>query len=142
MALKSELSPNFWYTLSVYEIRFKNKSVEINKLWSVRIGKAKFWINEWMVEIHYFWISTTAIGTVYLLHIYFSCSLPFNTFFKISKFKLQNQWFLRLWFLLAEFGLDMFKCENGKTISMSLYCDFIDNCGDNSDEKDCGKSNL
>ena len=33
---------------------------------------------------------------------------------------------------------DMFRCDNGKCIPVSLYCDFIDHCDDNSDEKNCG----
>ena len=33
----------------------------------------------------------------------------------------------------------MYQCDNGKCISSSLYCDFEDHCGDNSDESYCGK---
>ena len=32
----------------------------------------------------------------------------------------------------------MYQCGNGKCISNSLYCDFEDHCGDNSDENNCG----
>ena len=31
----------------------------------------------------------------------------------------------------------MFKCDNGKCISTSKVCDYIDDCADNSDEKNC-----
>ena len=33
----------------------------------------------------------------------------------------------------------MYQCDNGKCISSSLYCDFENHCGDNSDEIYCGK---
>ena len=33
----------------------------------------------------------------------------------------------------------LFQCDNRKCISMSLYCDFRDDCGDLSDETHCGR---
>ena len=35
----------------------------------------------------------------------------------------------------------MFQCANGRCVSMALFCDFVDNCGDNSDEQRCGGYN-
>ncbi|XP_070571255.1 G-protein coupled receptor GRL101-like [Ptychodera flava] len=32
---------------------------------------------------------------------------------------------------------DSFQCSNGQCIPISFYCDFIDQCGDNSDEEKC-----
>ena len=34
---------------------------------------------------------------------------------------------------------DLFKCSNGPCINIELNCNGADNCGDNSDEQDCGK---
>ena len=36
-------------------------------------------------------------------------------------------------------GVDMFKCDSGRCIPISLFCDFHDHCGDGSDETMCGK---
>ena len=32
-----------------------------------------------------------------------------------------------------------FKCSDGTCVSMSVFCDFKQDCLDNSDESDCGK---
>ena len=32
---------------------------------------------------------------------------------------------------------DQFSCHNGKCIDKKFACDLVDDCGDNSDEKDC-----
>ena len=34
---------------------------------------------------------------------------------------------------------DVFKCRNGPCIDIEYRCNGADNCGDNSDEQDCGK---
>uniref|UniRef100_A0A3B4CKL8 MAM domain-containing protein n=1 Tax=Pygocentrus nattereri TaxID=42514 RepID=A0A3B4CKL8_PYGNA len=34
----------------------------------------------------------------------------------------------------------LLRCENGGCFKPEQFCDFIDNCGDNSDEKECGTS--
>ena len=42
----------------------------------------------------------------------------------------------------SESNRRLFQCDNRKCISMSLYCDFRDDCGDLSDEKHCGRWRL
>ena len=37
-------------------------------------------------------------------------------------------------------SMDKFHCDNGRCISISLFCDLVDNCGDGSDEAKCGKT--
>ena len=34
---------------------------------------------------------------------------------------------------------DEFKCDNNKCVTEEYRCDNINNCGDNSDEEECGK---
>jgi len=31
------------------------------------------------------------------------------------------------------------QCDNGQCVSQSQLCNDVDDCGDNSDERDCGK---
>ena len=38
----------------------------------------------------------------------------------------------------APFCFLSFRCENGMCVDRSAKCNEIDDCGDNSDEKDCG----
>ena len=37
------------------------------------------------------------------------------------------------------FNIDTFRCDNGICVGKSHVCDDENNCGDNSDERDCGK---
>ena len=37
---------------------------------------------------------------------------------------------------------NQFRCDNGKCVFNSWKCDNVNDCGDNSDEKSCGKENL
>ena len=37
---------------------------------------------------------------------------------------------------------NQFRCDNGKCVFNSWKCDNVDDCGDNSDEKSCGKENV
>ena len=32
-----------------------------------------------------------------------------------------------------------FKCDNGECLHQNYVCDNVNHCGDDSDEKDCGK---
>ena len=34
---------------------------------------------------------------------------------------------------------DEFHCDNGRCIPSSYQCDYLDDCGDNSDEEGCGE---
>ncbi len=34
--------------------------------------------------------------------------------------------------------MEVFRCDNGNTIPVSVYCDFLDHCGDQTDEYSCG----
>ena len=35
-------------------------------------------------------------------------------------------------------GLDFFRCSNGACLPSYVQCDFVDDCGDGSDEVNCG----
>ena len=35
-------------------------------------------------------------------------------------------------------GVDEFPCDNGFCINAALVCNYVSECGDQSDERDCG----
>ena len=56
---------------------------------------------------------------------------------------LRDKWtFYTIAQLLDVCGVGQFQCDNLNCIEESYKCDRADDCGDNSDEKDCGNENL
>ena len=46
-----------------------------------------------------------------------------------------------LFFVVEECGRDEFQCNNGRCLDIRRKCNNYDECGDGSDEIDCGRFN-
>lgn len=54
--------------------------------------------------------------------------------------QITSVWYLMCVFLLGSCPSGFLPCDNGRCFTPSQSCDFIDDCGDGTDEKDCGTS--
>lgn len=59
------------------------------------------------------------------------------SYFKIPLCKTFN---LIILFISLDGCIDKFRCRNGHCIDQSLHCNSHDDCGDLSDEEECGNS--
>ena len=71
----------------------------------------------------------------------FNCLHEVNLLFWAAFQTLKPPLTIFLTFIIVNQGLcnyDEFECDNGECVSENLQCNNIDDCGDNSDEENCG----
>lgn len=68
--------------------------------------------------------------------------MDFNLIIKISNVNAQTKIFVVRIFMNYECKEDEFLCENNNCILIYNKCNGHDDCGDNSDEKECPKSKI
>ena len=77
---------------------------------------------------------------LYFLLVKFTGFLHCNKFLRFQKSNLQDL-FNQASFCCCSlfYRLEMFKCNNGDCVPKSNKCDYIDDCGDSSDEFECSE---